>query len=547
MLKDRKMDRLDAFGRARDGNIAIIFAFTFSLLMLFAGGAVDFARYNTVRADLIESMDAAGLAIAQLDAMNGPEIRDLTGSARTDYLKQYGRDFFHQNFRHESEINGLSVDFKITNTKITPQAQGSMKTMLLGTAFQLLNIQSGAFRDITMTTNTEITRAATGNTETALVLDITGSMNSEGRIDDLITAANEFVDVLVRKDQTQYYSKVAIVPYSMGVNVDTRAASARGGVAGATTITGITKAKPAVVTAPNHGFQNGDYIYIKNVGGMYQLAEGLYRTANVSTNSFQLKTSSNGNTDTRSYSTYTGGGKAYCTNTGCQYKTFVNQNGSRKVFEASTCVSERTGANKYNDTYAGSDHVGYVYTGTSNVCPGSKIMPLTTDTNALKASINALVAEGSTAAQIGIAWGWYMVSPNFAPMFTGDSAPALYTDDVAKTVVIMTDGNFNTVYCDGVISQSSTSGSGSSSDKINCNTPNGDPFGQATSVCTAMKLAGVTVYTVGFKIGNDQNAKDVMQNCASGTSNAYLAEDGAALKRVFADIAQNIAQLHVSK
>ena len=535
------------FVRERDGNIAIMFAFSFVLLMLFAGGAVDFARYNSVRADLVESLDASGLAIAQLDALNGPEIRNLGDAARKEYLKNYGQDFFHENFGHENVIDGLSIDFEITNTTITPMAQGTLRTLLLGVAADLLNQPTNMLASLAMTTDTEITRAATGDTEVALVLDTTNSMNSEGRIDDLKAAANEFVDVLVRNDQSQFYSKVAIVPYGMAVNLGANAASARGSIAPPVSITAISKARRAVVTAPNHGFAANDYIYIEGVNGMTQISDGVYRVKSPSTDAFELQDAFGSYVDSRFYGTYSNGGDAFCTDTGCQYKYFVNQRNSMRLLEASTCVSERTGSSAYTDASLVSAKVGYVYAGSGNPCTEPEVTPLTSDKYDVKAAIDALTAGGSTGGHIGIAWGWYAVSPNFTSIFGGDSAPAAYDADVAKSVVIMTDGEYNSSYCDGVISQSSTSGSGSSNDKINCNAPNGHSFDQSEELCAKMKVAGVTVYTVGFKIVDNQQARDLMTNCATGPNFAYLAEDGAALKRVFADIAQNIAQLHVSR
>lgn len=535
------------FAKETGGNIAITFAFSFILLLLFAGGAVDFARYNAVRADLIESLDASGLAIAQLDAINGPEVRNLSGAARENFLKEYGRKFFHENFKHEDVVTDLDVDFNITNTKVIPVAQGTLRTILLGVAVDLMRNPESPLKSLSMATDTEITRAATGNTEVALVLDITGSMASEGRIGDLKDAANEFVDVLVRNDQSQFYSKVAIAPYSMAVNLGSRANGARGTVEPGMTITGATKARPVVVTAAGHGFTNNQIVYITGVNGMTQLNNKAYRVRNPTANTFELQNTSGGNVDGRSYGSYSSGGKAFCTNTGCAYKYFTSQAGSQKVFPATTCVSERPGANAYTDASPAATRLGFVYAGTSNPCTGPELTPLTSDKNALHADINALSAGGSTGGHVGIAWGWYAVSPNFSSIFTGNSAPANYEDDVTKSVVIMTDGEFNSAYCNGVISQSSTPGSGNSSDKINCNAPNGSSFNQAEDLCDGMKAAGVTVYTVGFKIIDNQNARDLMANCASGPNFTYLAEDGAALKRVFADIAQNIAQLHVSR
>lgn len=541
------MKNFQRFARETGGNIAITFAFSFILLLLFAGGAVDFARYNAVRADLIESLDASGLAIAQLDAINGPEIRDLSGAARKDYLKDYGRTFFHENFKHEDVVTDLDVDFDITNTKVIPIAQGSLRTILLGVAVDLMGNPESPLKSLSMATDTEITRAATGNTEVSLVLDITGSMASEGRIGDLKDAANEFVDVLVRNDQSQFYSKVAIVPYSMAVNLGSKASAARGNVTPGVGITAATRARPTVVTAPGHGFANNQVIYIRGVNGMTQLNDKAYRVRNPTATTFELQTTSGSNVDSRSYNLYSSGGTAFCTDTGCEYKFFTSQSGSQKVFPVSTCVSERPGANAYTDAAPATTRLGFVYAGTNNPCTGPELAALTSDKNALHADINALSAGGSTGGHVGIAWGWYAVSPNFSSMFTGASAPASYEDDVTKSVVIMTDGEFNSSYCNGVISQSSTPGSGSSSDKINCNAPNGNSFDQAQQLCNGMKAEGVTVYTVGFKIIDNPSARDLMANCASGPNFAYLAEDGAALKRVFADIAQNIAQLHVSR
>ena len=37
------------------------------------------------------------------------------------------------------------------------------------------------------------------------------------------------------------------------------------------TITGTTKANPAVVTIAAHGYSNGDYVYISGVTGMTQV------------------------------------------------------------------------------------------------------------------------------------------------------------------------------------------------------------------------------------------------------------------------------------
>lgn len=55
-----------------------------------------------------------------------------------------------------------------------------------------------------------------------------------------------------------------------------------------TNVTAISKANPAVVTAPGHGYANGTGITLRNVGGMTELRDRLFRAKNVSQNTFEL-------------------------------------------------------------------------------------------------------------------------------------------------------------------------------------------------------------------------------------------------------------------
>ena len=554
------MIRTSSFKRSEDGNIAMLFGLTLPLFLLFAGGAVDFSRHNAVRADLIESLDAAGLAIAQLDAANGPEIRSLTEAERTEYLKDFGRDFFDENFSHDGIVEDLEVDFDIDNLTITPRASGRLKTLLLGVADRVFQ-GSSAFTYISIDSDTQITRAASGDTEVALILDTTGSMASDNRIEDLKAAAKEFVDVLIREDQTDFYSKVAIVPYGGSVKVGSHALAARGPIAAPKSITAINKNSRVTITAPDHGFTDGAFVRISGVNGMTQVnntGENVYVVRNATANTFQIRhvnESSGASTgswvDSSGWSTYTNGGSIYCTTPGCQYNFFLSDSGDDwRLFQITDCVSERTGVDAYTDQSVAASKVGRVYARLDNpyVCPPSEVAGLTSDKEDLNDTIDDLAANGNTGGHIGIAWGWYTVSPNFSDLFPGDSAPAAYdNDEVAKSVVIMTDGEYNSSYCNGVVSQTSTSGSGGSSDKINCDAPNGHSYDQALALCDAMKDQGIVVYTVGFKIVDSVNARNMMRQCATSPAHEYLAEDGAALKRHFAAIAQAISQLHVSR
>lgn len=74
------------------------------------------------------------------------------------------------------------------------------------------------------------------------------------------------------------------------------------------TITAITKANPAVVTANGHSFATGDFIRLTNVVGMFQVDARVFRISAVSSNSFALE-----GEDATLYDTFTSGTAAAVT------------------------------------------------------------------------------------------------------------------------------------------------------------------------------------------------------------------------------------------
>ncbi|MDP1555539.1 MAG: hypothetical protein Q8L84_08780, partial [Hyphomonas sp.] len=242
-------------------------------------------------------------------------------------------------------------------------------------------------------------------------------------------------------------------------------------------------------------------------------------------------------------------GTSFCTVAGCEWFRFNNaSNGAQRLHRISTCATERTGANAYTDVAPSTDFVGYGYLSTSNGCPANELVPLTSDKALLKARANALSIGGSTAGHMGAAWGFYTLSPTFGAIFPEDSRPAAFgRPKLYKFAVFMTDGDFNSSFCQGVLSKTSTSGSGSTADQINCNSENGNSFSQAAQYCTAMKQAGIKVYTVGFEVGNLQAARNALIACATSPQYAYFASGSAELISVFQQIGRDINEVRLVK
>ena len=256
--------------------------------------------------------------------------------------------------------------------------------------------------------------------------------------------------------------------------------------------------------------------------------------------------------------TQTGSNPTRGTNSTPLYESFRfnNRSGGKVTWDISTCVSERTGPEAYTDASPATAKVGanYPATANGNPCISAKMAPLSSSKDSLHTAINNLTACCSTGGHIGVAWGWYTLSPNWAEVFTGDAAPAAYTaPHTIKALVLMTDGEYNSVYCNGVIAEmntnSSASGSGSDNDHINCNGTNGkDAYAQAQALCAAMKAPpnNVIIYTVGLNVLSKPDAQDLVNKCATDSKHVYLPADGTAMTVAFRQIAADLQRLRLS-
>lgn len=598
------------------GNVAMLFGLSLPVLILMTLGGVDIHRMSTVRMNLQDALDAATLAAARSPYTRNEDLQRVGLAALRANLQAY------PNVTLEED----QTTFVLSDEVVIADARVQVKTLVAN----IFLPPYGQLMDdyLPVGSHSEVDRSSR-NLEVALVMDVTGSMAGQ-RIADLKAAAKELVDIIVQPVQTPYYSKLALVPYSMGVNLGSNANAARGTPATFVNITGAvinlvgseniissaTRTRPVVITSDNHGFNNYDVVWITGASGMTQLNNKAYQVRNRTTNTFELYTLGGNRVDGRDWNSYSGnarvrrcqnndcsitltanghglsnndyvyitgvggmtqinnetflvgnvtsntftidpnassltpytsGGRAWCARQGCSYFAFENMYGDLRTHAITSCVTERTGAQAYTDVSPSTARVGRNYAGSSNPCLDATVQPLTSNKNALKDAIDDYDVEGSTAGQIGIGWGWYMVSPNFNSLWPSNGAAEYNSARTLKAVIIMTDGEFNTPYCSGVISRDAGSGSGDNREKINCSADNGNPFDQGRAMCAAMKARGVLVYTVGFQIASGGDAASMLQDCASTPANFYLPASGGDLSEAFAAIGRDITQLRISK
>jgi Flp pilus assembly protein TadG len=315
--------------------------------------------------------------------------------------------------------------------------------------------------------------------EISMMLDVTGSMKDSKKtkkISALKTAAVGLVNTTISDSASANFVRIALVPFAEGVRLPSTAnAAARGTPAAKVTLTTQERTK---------------------VGRNYQWVDV--------------------NTD----------------------------------YYPTECVVERAGADKYTDAAPGNGN--YVMTlfnnsnvrtvngkkyGTCGLSAADELVPLTNNKELLNEKIEGLELSGSTAGQIGTAWAWYTLSPNWNSLWSAESAAKGYGDGTRKIAILMTDGEYNLEYSKDGIS-TGTGGAGSA--------VNGSSTTQARSLCTAMKAAGITVYTVGFALDTD-TAIETMNQCATDPSKAYTPADASELQQAFRDIALKINELYLTQ
>lgn len=191
--------------------------------------------------------------------------------------------------------------------------------------------------------------------------------------------------------------------------------------------------------------------------------------------------------------------------------------GLNTTFKRTTCVTE-TGAN---------------YTVDGSCSPPNVIVPLSTDAPALRSAINGLIAKGSTAGHLGAIWGGKALDPAKA---IGGIAPGSFEDvtkgKLMKVAIIMTDGEYNTQYCNGIKDKNSTTLE-SIERKANC-TATKSSTQQSLDACSAMKAQGIEVYVVGFQVATAQ--KTSLTACATDAKHAYFPYSGESLRTTFQSI-----------
>ncbi len=387
-----------------------------------------------------------------------------------DVVEQRVEDFLEMNYPPDKV--GFTVDIDVVNA---PETLNVNATAQLNTSFMRIFGKDTVMVDA----STEVTKAVK-SIEVVLVMDVTGSMGTKTggktRIESLKDAARLFTTTMFNRVRNKDQIKIGLVPFSMSVNV--------GPYGLGKTPTGTNYGDPFINNPRNIAY--------------YPYEQG----------------TSPSTTNKRKW--------WGCILEGATPTDTQDHEGPWDMYRYCRRLSD--------DTVVCDSSIA---TNDANIgCPRAMVTPMTNNQTELETGIDALQATGNTYINVGLVWGYRMISPEF-PFEEG----APWGDEHwKKAVILMTDGlnEPNSNYS----AYGPSSGAGITSAKLN---------NRVLDVCDELKDKDVLVYTITFDKGVNKATKNLFKECATQPSMWYDAPTDEKLQEVYLSIARELSNLHLSK
>lgn len=475
---------------------------------------------------LLPLLGGAGLAIDSMLAFTVEErlqkSLDAAGLAAgqtsvTANIVPDARAFFRSNFDAGPDLATAAdpvVQVSPDGTEITLTASATMPTYFMHLFGQ---------NSVTVNARSVISRQTRG-LELALILDVTGSMLEDQKISGLRNAANELLNILYGSRETVENLWVGLVPYTGMVNI---------GIAHKSFLDPADR----VNTAPT------DFAPDSWSGCVLARTE----PRDVSEDRPSV----------------------------ARFSSYLNPDRSTSLFPARHANDWGSGRSPQTQKYRqwSSSYKAYYYEGygPNFLCP-DPVIPLVAAKSRLSTAINNLetyyVDEGATHVNIGLAWGWRILSPGWRGLWSGSPAqlPLAYgTANMDKVIVVLTDGQntFNyeskggrvvgpyTAYeagesligisrdDDGLLDGNPTSMKNTAQNELDARTRN---------VCKLIRDKGIFIYSITFG-SLPSGAKGLMQNCASQPTSKYYfhSPDNASLRAAFKSIGSQLNNLRIKR
>ncbi|MDO9127363.1 MAG: pilus assembly protein [Parvibaculum sp.] len=307
----------------RSGNFAAILAISMVPIVAAVGASVDISRAYIVESRLKAALDASALAIGGSTGLSAAQMQTMAQS------------YFSANYP-ASKI-GVPGTLSVTQNGnvVSLSVSADMPTTLMGVV---------GINTLKVAASTEVTRMGK-KIEVVLVLDNTGSMNSDGRMTVLKSAAKDLITTVSSAAVSAGDVRIAIVPFTTDVNVGT-------------------------------SYKNSNWL---------KWSWELPTETCVTTGSGKNKTT----TCTQDVRTVSKSSWKGCV-------VDRDQNYDVSIADPVTIDNATLFPANDNNLY-------------NNNCTLRPIVPFSTDWTMLKNEIDAMVAGGATNTTIGFVWGWQML------------------------------------------------------------------------------------------------------------------------------------------
>ena len=198
-----------------------------------------------------------------------------------------------------------------------------------------------------------------------------------------------------------------------------------------------------------------------------------------------------------------------------------------------------------------------------NLGCGPAITPLVQSKTTVVNAIRNMDAwhRGGTTSNLGLVWGWRVLSPRWRGLWGGATAadrPLDYEDRTTqKVIVLFTDGNNQFYDWPGYYSGSTGSGPRGSDytayGRLNdfgftsIDAANVELDSRMSTMCTTIKASGIKIYTITFGSSPDSATQTLFRNCASEPSWYFHAPNTDQLHTVFTQIGRQLSNLRLSR
>ena len=201
-MVSRTLEFLRRFGSARDGNVAITFAFALIPFLAFVGSTIDYSRENAVKTEMQGALDSVALNLQKTAPTLSTD--QLQSAAQSDFLAVFNKKFGANNVKVSATYSPDGGSHVIVNGSV------DVPTTFMGIF---------GYNETTIRASTT---AKWGNSRlrVALVLDNTGSMADYSKMSALKTATKNLLTQLQNAATANGDVYVSIVPFVKDVNLD---------------------------------------------------------------------------------------------------------------------------------------------------------------------------------------------------------------------------------------------------------------------------------------------------------------------------------------